>query len=102
MWILVFFDLPVTTKPERKRATQFRKFLLQDGYVMLQFSVYGRICNGLDGTEKHLNRLTAELPSDGNVRAMQITDQQYSRIQLLVGKKRASEGKNDARQLTFL
>lgn len=32
MRMLVFFDLPVTTVNERKIATQFRKFLLKDGY----------------------------------------------------------------------
>ena len=27
MWLFVFFDLPVMTKPERHTATHFRKFL---------------------------------------------------------------------------
>ena len=40
MWLFVFFDLPVTTKKERKDATQFRKSLEKDGFSMMQFSVY--------------------------------------------------------------
>lgn len=43
MWLFVFFDLPVKTKPERRTATRFRNFLLKDGYMMIQFSVYARI-----------------------------------------------------------
>jgi CRISPR-associated protein Cas2 len=43
MRILVFFDLPVVSKEDRKVYGQFRKFLIQDGYDMLQFSVYCRI-----------------------------------------------------------
>ena len=43
-WLMVAFDLPVTTKAGRKSATNFRKFLLDDGYQMMQFSVYVRPC----------------------------------------------------------
>ena len=42
LYILVMFDLPVVTNEERKVATQFRNFLLKDGYIMLQFSIYIR------------------------------------------------------------
>lgn len=40
MRIIVFFDLPVVNKKERKVYAQFRKFLLKDGYDMVQYSVY--------------------------------------------------------------
>ena len=55
--MIVFFDLPVVTARERKAATKFRNFLLKDGYHMIQFSVYSRICNGMDSVEKHEARL---------------------------------------------
>lgn len=42
MWVLVFFDLPTDTKTDRKNATKFRKNLLEDGFVMFQFSIYMR------------------------------------------------------------
>ena len=40
MWVLVFFDLPTDTKKERKSATDFRKKLIADGFIMFQFSIY--------------------------------------------------------------
>ena len=40
MWVMVVFDLPVLTKLERKRATQFRNDLLDEAFTMMQFSVY--------------------------------------------------------------
>ena len=43
MRILVFFDLPVKTKKERREAARFRNFLLTDGYHMIQYSVYARV-----------------------------------------------------------
>ena len=33
-------DLPVVTKAERRAYTVFRRFLINDGYDMIQFSVY--------------------------------------------------------------
>ena len=68
MRMLVFFDLPVITKAERRAYTLFRRFLINDGYDMIQFSVYGRILNGNDALEKHMKRLVNNLPPDGSVR----------------------------------
>ncbi len=85
MRLLVFFDLPVVTKAERRAYTIFRRFLLNDGYDMIQFSVYGRILNGKDAEQKHLQRLLANLPADGSIRALTVTEKQYASMKLLVG-----------------
>ena len=71
MRILVLYDLPVTTQESRKIYARFRKFLLRDGYDMLQFSVYCRIVNGEDAVDKHFHRLEANLPPKGSVRFLQ-------------------------------
>lgn len=86
MRILVFFDLPVKTKPERGAATKFRNFLLADGYHMIQLSVYARICNGMDSVNTHKLRLASAVPSRGSVRMLVITERQYSNIQIMLGK----------------
>ena len=57
MRIIVMFDLPVITEKERKIATKFRKFLLDDGYIMMQYSVYSRICKNNDDLNKHIELL---------------------------------------------
>ena len=86
MRIIVLFDLPVTSATERKSATKFRNFLLKDGYYMLQFSVYSRVCNGNDAVEKHFKRIKNNLPSNGAVRLLTITEKQYQNMQILLGK----------------
>ena len=91
MWLFVFFDLPVKEKPQRHAAAKFRNFLLKDGYMMIQLSVYGRICNGQDRVDKHIKRLNANLPEKGCVRVMQITDKQYERMKTLVGTRTKNE-----------
>lgn len=88
---MVLFDLPVKAKPDRRCYQQFHSFLIKDGYVMMQFSVYTRIVNGEDGVTKHLARLRANLPPRGHVRAMTITEKQYEAIHFLVGKPTAQE-----------
>ena len=85
MRIIVFFDLPVQTKSQRREATRFRSFLLKDGYHMLQYSVYARVCNGLDAVEKHRARLKERLPKNGAVRMLVITEKQYESIEILLG-----------------
>ncbi len=68
MWLMVFFDLPVKTKPQRARASRFRQFLKKDGYIMLQLSVYARVCRGQDAVDKHIRRVRTSLPKEGSVR----------------------------------
>ncbi|WP_288326423.1 CRISPR-associated endonuclease Cas2 [uncultured Clostridium sp.] len=99
MRILVFFDLPVVKREDRKEYQNFRRFLLNDGYIMIQYSVYSRICNGSDGAEKHINRLRNNLPSKGSVRYLQITEKQYSEMKFLVGTPKTQEKTINSSQL---
>ncbi len=99
MRMLVFFDLPVVTKAERKAYTQFRRFLLNDGYDMLQFSVYGRILNGTDAEQKHFQRLVQNLPPEGSVRVLVVTEKQFASMKLLVGLPLFQEKKVNAAQM---
>ncbi len=85
MWLMVFFDLPVGSKEQRRRATRFRNFLKDDGYMMLQFSVYARVCRGQDAVEKHLKRVRSSLPKEGSIRSLQVTDKQFGRMELMLG-----------------
>ena len=57
MRLLVFFDLPVTTPKDRRLATAFRKDLIKNGYYMVQYSIYVRLCNGVDSANSHLEKL---------------------------------------------
>ena len=101
MRMLVFFDLPVKTKNERREATRFRNFLMNDGYHMLQFSVYARVCNGLDTVEKHRVRLKQNLPNNGAIRMLVITEKQYSSIEILLGRLTQADEPFQCEQLTI-
>ena len=101
MRMLVFFDLPVQTKAQRRAATGFRNFLLKDGYHMLQYSVYARVCNGTDAVEKHRKRMKENLPDNGSVRLLVITEKQYESISILVGNLAKEEILQKPEQLTL-
>ena len=99
MRIIVFFDLPVTTAAKRKAANQFRQFLLKDGYQMLQLSVYSRIVKGRDSLQKHHNRLCANLPQEGSIRCLEVTEKQYTTMKLLLGELKTQEKRVNSDQL---
>jgi len=93
MWLFCFFDLPVGTKTQRRAATRFRNLLKDDGFIMLQYSVYARLCRGEDGNQKHVDRIRSFLPTEGAVRCLTITDRQYGRMKLLLGTASKTESK---------
>jgi len=85
-WLMVAFDLPVKTKEERKRATNFRQFLLDDGFQMIQFSVYARPCVTFARQETHLRRIRLAVPNEGAIRAIYITKAQWEKAFIIHGK----------------
>ena len=101
MRMLVFFDLPVQTKKQRREATAFRNFLIKDGYHMLQYSVYARVCNGNDAVTKHRARLTGQLPANGAVRLLVVTEKQYQSIEILLGPFSPADTPFACEQLTL-
>ncbi len=88
MWFIAMFDLPTDTADARRAYARFRKDLLDDGFTMMQFSVYSRHCASIENAEAHVDRMGRKLPPAGEVRFMTITDRQFSRIKIYWGKKR--------------
>ncbi|MDY0244393.1 MAG: CRISPR-associated endonuclease Cas2, partial [Sphaerochaeta sp.] len=43
MRVIVMFDLPVLTRPQRKAYRKFRKWLIATGFIMLQESIYSKL-----------------------------------------------------------
>jgi len=84
-WLVVAFDLPVGSKAQRKAATGFRGFLLDDGFDMMQFSIYIRPCVSFARQETHLSRIKKNIPPEGKVRAFFVTRSQWERAFVLYG-----------------
>lgn len=84
-WLVVTFDLPVMSKKQRKAASGFRNFLLDDGYQMIQFSVYARSCVTFARQETHIDRVKKHLPPEGSVRAIFVTRSQWEKSYVIQG-----------------
>jgi len=80
------FDLPVTTKTQRKAAVNFRNALLNLGFEMSQFSVYMRFCSSYYQADSYCRQVGDAVPEGGKVNILQFTDKQYERILSYHGK----------------
>ena len=87
LWLIAMFDLPVETMENRRDYTRFRKALLKDGFMMLQFSVYARFIPSEEAAEAHRRTIKSCIPPLGQVRLMAITDVQFAKMEVFFGKK---------------
>jgi len=99
MRVLLFFDLPMLSDAEIRRYTRFRKYLLKNGYIMMQYSIYSKILPNRDTSCWHLKDLEKNLPPDGSVMVMTVTEKQYQSIQNLVGSKKALDRKITSKKI---
>ena len=85
MRMLLFFDLPVKSKVERKIYSKFRNALIKKGFFMIQYSVYAKIYANRDAAEPDKCIVRKIVPEKGNLRIMIVTEKQYSRMELIIG-----------------
>ncbi len=80
MWMMVMFDLPTETSAQRKAATKFRKFLLDEGFEMVQFSVYVQFVGTFESSQKFVRAVQKNNPSYGDINILFFTDKQFANI----------------------
>lgn len=88
---MCMFDLPVETEKEKRAYREFRKQLIKNGFVMMQYSVYIRTCPSREYTQRLENKIKKVVPSNGNIRLITITEKQYNDMKILVGSKSLKE-----------
>lgn len=101
MRMLLMFDMPVDTVEERKAYRKFRKFLLNEGFIMHQFSVYSKLLLNSTANKAMLARLRENNPKKGNITLLTVTEKQFARMIYLNGEQDNSVANSDAR-LIFL
>ncbi|NHA36139.1 CRISPR-associated endonuclease Cas2 [Staphylococcus coagulans] len=84
---MIMFDLPVETKKQRRIYSKFRKRLLENGFLMMQYSVYIKSVANKDAADFSVLQVKQFLPQDGHVRSLIITEKQYEKMQILLGKE---------------
>lgn len=86
MRVIVFFDLPSVTNVDKKEYLNFRKFLINAGFQMMQESVYIKLTLNTTSADVVIKQIKSNKPKKGLVQAMIITEKQYSRIENIVGE----------------
>ena len=74
------------TLNEKKEYRNFRKNLLLNGFVMIQYSVYVRTCPNREFAKKFLPKLKQKVPQKGNIRLLMVTEKQYNDMEFIVGE----------------
>lgn len=85
MRTIVFFDLPNVYAKDRRNYQKFRKFLMNDGFIMLQESVYSKIVLNSIQSDLVVNRIRKNSPKKGLIQVLTITEQQYAHIEYIIG-----------------
>lgn len=91
MRLIVIFDKPVETKEQRKEYARFRKFLISDGFMMLQYSIYVRYCSNNTVAEKYVSHIKTFNNKFGDVRIISLTENQFANMVLISGEKSIRE-----------
>ncbi|WP_057872974.1 CRISPR-associated endonuclease Cas2 [Loigolactobacillus rennini] len=99
MRLLVMFDLPTETSADRKAYRHFRKALLNEGFMMLQYSVYVRVCVSRQSAKFIERRITNFLPDKGLIQSLMVTEQQYNKMHFLIGKPKTDVRNSSERTL---
>ena len=101
VWLFAMFDLPVDSREARRDYTRFRSTLLRQGFTMMQYSVYARYFASEEASEAHRKRVRRELPADGEVRLLIVTDRQFGKMEVFYGKKRRPTEKPPEQLMLF-
>lgn len=102
MRLVVFFDLPVDTPVQRKDYRAFRKFLLKDGYLMLQESVYAKLVVNDGAAGSAVQRLRKHRPPAGLLQVLRVTESQYSTMEYITGNRESHEEIDTMEELLVL
>ncbi|WP_304503439.1 CRISPR-associated endonuclease Cas2 [Companilactobacillus versmoldensis] len=85
MRLIVMFDLPTLSASDRRNYRQFRKHLLQDGFLMMQESIYTCILIDRQAANLLEKKISLYAPQKGLIQTMIVTEKQYTAINYISG-----------------
>lgn len=86
MRIIVLYDLPTTSSSDLREYRKFRKYLINEGFLMIQESVYSKLALNHSTAKKIIKNLKENKPKKGSVVALTVTEKQYNSMELIVGE----------------
>lgn len=97
MRTIVFFDLPNVYSIDRRNYTRFRKYLINEGFLMLQESVYSKLILNSQQSQFLINRIKKNAPKKGLIQVLLITENQYAQMEYIIGSSQSKIVNNEER-----
>ena len=97
MRVFVFFDLPTLTLENLREYRRFRKYLIKNGFLMLQESVYCKLALNQTAVDSIYDNLYRNKPLKGSVLVLSLTEKQFSKAQYLIGENKSDVIDSDER-----
>ena len=89
MRVLVFFDLPVITGENKRAYRKFRKYLLKNGFLMLQESVYCKLALNGTAVKAIVDNVHKNKPEEGLIQLLTVTEKQYAKMDIVIGETKS-------------
>ncbi|WP_246005681.1 CRISPR-associated endonuclease Cas2 [Companilactobacillus insicii] len=87
MRLMIMFDLPTLTSQDRRNYRQFIKNINNDGFSMIQESIYTCILIDKAAVNFLVNKIRLYAPTKGLIQALPITEKQFEAMVNICGKK---------------
>jgi len=102
MRLIVMFDLPTETSADRRNYRKFRKFLIQNGYSMMQYSIYSKIILNRSVLDFQRVKLKQNAPKKGYIETLIVTENQYVNIEVITGGDERSNQEHSTERMIEL
>lgn len=97
MRVIVMFDLPTLTSADRRAYTKFRKYLIKNGFMMEQESVYSKLAVNSTAADTIAKNIRNNAPKEGLIQLMKVTENQYSKMEYIIGERKSDVLDSDER-----
>lgn len=101
MRVILFFDLPTKTLQDKRAYRQFHKILINNGFLMMQESVYCRMLINQSAVRSVVDIIRKNRPPTGIVQLLVITEKQFANMEFITGESETEIISSDER-LIFL
>lgn len=97
MRTIIFFDLPNVYTNDKRNYTKFRRFLINEGFIMMQESVYSKLMMNSQQIQLLIQRIKRNAPKKGIIQILNVTENQYAQIEYIIGSNNTKILDNEER-----
>ena len=91
MRIIVMYDISIEDSSDGLAYLNFRKQLLKNGYIMMQYSIYSKCINTKTKLSLEIKKISKKVPIKSKIRIFIVTEKQYGDMIYLNGGESLNE-----------